>query len=227
MLYLRSINRFILISLALLGLTVSTANAAIVTYGNLTSDDATDFITDTMTGRQYKRFDTINLTYADTLVEVASGGDYEGWSIADSGISDDFIEGLFAGATACSGAVSLGTVCGILSGWSDGDLGQNYDPDFDFYAYISSFDTPGQAELAIGLTEFRGPSVSLLPAVRDFDDWGTISDYDNFYSEGFSATPVGLLLYKDVSAVPVPAAVWLFGTALIGLVGFSKRRKTA
>jgi len=28
-----------------------------------------------------------------------------------------------------------------------------------------------------------------------------------------------------VSAVPVPAAVWLFGSALIGLVGFSKRRK--
>ena len=26
------------------------------------------------------------------------------------------------------------------------------------------------------------------------------------------------------SAVPVPAAVWLFGTALIGLVGFSKRK---
>jgi len=29
-----------------------------------------------------------------------------------------------------------------------------------------------------------------------------------------------------VSPVPIPAAVWLFGTALIGLVGFSKRRKT-
>ena len=29
------------------------------------------------------------------------------------------------------------------------------------------------------------------------------------------------------NAVPVPAAVWLFGTALIGLVGFSKRRKAA
>lgn len=27
--------------------------------------------------------------------------------------------------------------------------------------------------------------------------------------------------------IPVPAAVWLFGSALIGLVGFSKRRKTA
>ena len=29
------------------------------------------------------------------------------------------------------------------------------------------------------------------------------------------------------SAVPVPAAVWLFGTALIGLIGFGKRRKAA
>jgi hypothetical protein len=29
------------------------------------------------------------------------------------------------------------------------------------------------------------------------------------------------------SVVPVPAAVWLFGTALIGLIGLSKRRKTA
>lgn len=31
----------------------------------------------------------------------------------------------------------------------------------------------------------------------------------------------------EISPVPVPAAVWLFGTALIGLVGFSKRRKAA
>ena len=30
-----------------------------------------------------------------------------------------------------------------------------------------------------------------------------------------------------VSSVPIPAPVWLFGTALIGLVGFSKRRKLA
>ena len=29
------------------------------------------------------------------------------------------------------------------------------------------------------------------------------------------------------SAVPIPAAAWLFGTALFGLLGFSKRRKSA
>lgn len=29
----------------------------------------------------------------------------------------------------------------------------------------------------------------------------------------------------DLNPIPVPAAVWLFGTALIGLVGFSRRKK--
>ena len=41
----------------------------------------------------------------------------------------------------------------------------------------------------------------------------------------FSAGP----LYREsglaIAPVPVPAAVWLFGTALVGLIGFSRRRK--
>jgi ABC-type antimicrobial peptide transport system permease subunit len=35
------------------------------------------------------------------------------------------------------------------------------------------------------------------------------------------------VLAVNPNPVPVPAAVWLFGTALIGLVGFGKRRKAA
>jgi len=31
----------------------------------------------------------------------------------------------------------------------------------------------------------------------------------------------------STSPVPIPAAIWLFGTALIGLLGFGKRRKVA
>jgi len=34
-------------------------------------------------------------------------------------------------------------------------------------------------------------------------------------------------LGTSVSAVPVPAAIWLFGTGLLGLIGFSKHRKAA
>ena len=32
---------------------------------------------------------------------------------------------------------------------------------------------------------------------------------------------------STISPVPVPAAIWLFGTGIIGLIGFSKRRKAA
>jgi hypothetical protein len=44
-------------------------------------------------------------------------------------------------------------------------------------------------------------------------DLGTANDYSHWTE------------YGAVSAVPVPAAAWLFGTALIGFIGFSRRTK--
>ena len=32
---------------------------------------------------------------------------------------------------------------------------------------------------------------------------------------------------QNISPIPIPAAIWLFGTALIGLVGFGKRKTAA
>ena len=42
---------------------------------------------------------------------------------------------------------------------------------------------------------------------------------DRFFIDNFGA--------YSVSPVPIPAAVWLFGTGILGLIGFSKRRKAA
>ena len=42
------------------------------------------------------------------------------------------------------------------------------------------------------------------------------------FNAAFELTGAGL-----VSAVPVPAAVWLFGSGLVGLAGVARRRKTA
>jgi len=40
-----------------------------------------------------------------------------------------------------------------------------------------------------------------------------------------SNVPEGALVgVADLSAVPVPAAVWLFGSGLIGLLGVARRR---
>lgn len=44
---------------------------------------------------------------------------------------------------------------------------------------------------------------------------------------GFGGVGYQLQLVGTVSAVPVPAAVWLFGSGLLGLVGVARRRKAA
>ena len=62
-------------------------------------------------------------------------------------------------------------------------------------------------------------------------DFSTLWD-DAFNSEvrilGGTGMVAGIDNYNaSVSVVPVPAAVWLFGTALIGFVGISRRRKVS
>jgi hypothetical protein len=60
--------------------------------------------------------------------------------------------------------------------------------------------------------------------------WG--ADYgDGTFLGNYNGSIVGMDLRLELSEVPVPtpvpAAVWLFGTALIGFVGMSRRRKVA
>ena len=44
---------------------------------------------------------------------------------------------------------------------------------------------------------------------------------------GFNAAFGGTATTTSVSAVPVPAAVWLFGSGLLGLVGVARRKKSS
>lgn len=66
--------------------------------------------------------------------------------------------------------------------------------------------------LFFGLTEF-GSSITSISYFAGSPDTDAIGIDD--------------VRYGTASVVPIPAAVWLFGTALIGLVGFSKRSKAA
>lgn len=51
-------------------------------------------------------------------------------------------------------------------------------------------------------------------------DYSTLVPNDTFIW-----TPYVLHLEGTISAVPAPAAVWLFGSGLIGLIGFTRRKK--
>jgi hypothetical protein len=121
-------------TLALVGLTLSlSANAEIVIHGNLFTDDTTDYITDTLTGRQYKRLHAFDITYAETIESVSSGGIYEGWTIADAIIPDEFAAAaLGTPNTACDGNAPDGTVCGVNTSWTDADFGAAYSTGFNY-----------------------------------------------------------------------------------------------
>jgi len=194
----------------------STANAAIITHGNLVTDDATNYITDTITGRQYLRFDTFNLSVTDTIAATTAGGVYEDWAIATADIADDFIEAtLNLSTTPCTG-VTAWTSCGTLSGWTYGDFGESYSPGLDHFWY-SIPDNTGAYRVGLGRIDGNGNFV-------DFYNWGSASDVD-YHGISDPNLPINALLYREVSAVPVPAAVWLFGSGLIGLVGMARRKK--
>jgi hypothetical protein len=121
-------------TLALVGLTLSlSANAEIVTHGNLVTDGTTDYIADTLTGRQSKRFDAFDITYAETIESVSSGVIYEGWTIADAIIPDEFVAAaLGTPNTACDGNAPDGTVCGVNTSWTDADFGAAYSTGFNY-----------------------------------------------------------------------------------------------
>ena len=53
-------------------------------------------------------------------------------------------------------------------------------------------------------------------------DNGPFSYLDSGFNINLDITS---LYFTDIVTVPVPAAVWLFGSGLIGLVGFAKRKK--
>jgi hypothetical protein len=183
------------------------SNATVITHGTLETDNTTTYITDTVTGRQYTRFDAFDWTVAQTEAAIA-GGAYEGWSIATWDVADDFISSaLGVASTPCTGNVASGTTCGDIFGWKDEDLGASHTNTQDYFAYMSA-----EVTAPISLVRFTADGV-----VRDYEPWingHTLDDYT-----GSSA--INLLLYKDV---PAPHILGLLGMGLLGVGAVTKRR---
>ena len=80
---------------------------------------------------------------------------------------------------------------------------------------------PGDPTLTPKYFGLNDPDNSILSATLLGTEAGNLTANRAWSIDDLSVTP------GSIPPVPVPAAVWLFGTALIGLVGFSKRRKAA
>jgi len=83
-----------------------------------------------------------------------------------------------------------------------------------------------------------GPSVELMFDESVPENWEDqrlgISAYPLYWWDGYEAIspaatdgPGYVISILSTSAVPVPAAVWLFGSGLIGLVGIGRRKRAA
>ncbi len=195
-------------------------SAALVTVGNLSTydDGSSNIITDSLNNVEYLRLDVLaDYTYAQTLavLDTQDGG---GWSIANAAQAIGFTAAALGGVSACThnGNSVTGNGCGYISNWTDGLLGDNYNVNYDFAWFL---DEQGQADYVwIEKSPFG------LMSIADT----TLSYSDNFSAAGaYVGLPISWLMVRDVSPVPVPAAMWLFGSGLLGLIGVARRKVCA
>lgn len=194
------------------------ANAAIITQGSLTTNDdgSTNIISDSLNNVEYLRFNVLaHLTYAQTL-DVLDTQDGGGWSIATPTTAINFTTALFApvASNCVHDGISVSvTSCGNLTGWVDGKFGNNNTIYHDAAWFI---DDSGEADYiylsAEGLVTARDYT---LVQSDEFSDLGPYPESDQ---------PVSWLLVRPATVVPVPPAVWLFGSGLLGLVSLARRK---
>jgi hypothetical protein len=82
---------------------------------------------------------------------------------------------------------------------------------------------PTGTPIASGLSGGGQPSVSFLADLMS----NTTYTVRTVFSFGINGTGVTADATTSVNAVPIPTAVWLFGSGLIGMVGIARRKKAA
>ncbi len=86
------------------------------------------------------------------------------------------------------------------------------------------------SDLGLTMSDFTGSIfdyIYLGVAISNPSDPGTGLFANDFYPEAIGSGQEYDTLRMGTTVVPIPAAVWLFGSGLLGLIGFSKRKKAA
>ena len=130
-------------------------------------------------------------------------------------------------SNSASGTISLGLVDGpstltnfVL--WNDVNVFREGINDF-FLEFYDTTDT-----LLSTSTTFQGPLGQFDPQIYNFSPVNDVSRVDLVVL----SSNVGVFTRIEIrevgfNAVPIPAAVWLFGSGLLGLVGVARRKKAA
>ena len=166
--------------------------------------------------------DSLNAFYGD----VNGGVVNTGVTMAPGSFSTGFDfggQGQFIPAVYDNGDANVGVVADITGGvltFSSLDFGGDFNG--TFFELAPDILAPGTGTFGSGysteVTDLGGGDYGVV--VRYVGTiTGTGTSFDNFQSNW--------RLEGVMSTVPVPAAVWLFGSGLIGLAGIARRRKAA
>jgi len=212
MLYIRSLNRFALVSLVLLGFSIPSVNAVVLTFEdvplgslqNQSGDMPTYYGFNFSSTLDWVDVEASRWNYGAHSGDYAILNNYNGVGIITDADGADFtFDGLWAKKWATrkeSGGPD--SLFGSLSGYNNGSEIWNVDTGLN------------------GSYEFYGAQLGLIDELH-------LGFGNNFIVDDISLNGSPISSISPISPIPVPAAIWLFGTALLGMVGFSKRRKAA
>jgi len=189
------------------------ANAIIVDNGNYTTVNGLDWLDLT---------ETANMSYSAVSMQLGAGGLFEGWTYATRAQVSDFWDA-FGGDSNFYGGYSTqnnGLFSQVAQKWGD------------LFCEIKSTCTVGTGYSYILTADVESSGRRWTSQAYDYyaDTRSPTEDYMSI-SSGSSTTTYtrqeqGSALVR-VSAVPVPGAVWLFGTGLLGLIRVARHKKTA
>jgi|GEM_PF-1326108 len=132
------------------------------------------------------------------------------WENGTAGSSATAFNAVFIANTLNGSGVTFNNGVSTTNGWGDANFGQSAPVSFNGIGYENGTSLGGAQSLYLLST--------------------TGGEAANVYKSQYTLTlsSAGLLSYDaPTSTVPVPAAIWLLGSGLMGLVGIGRRRNTA
>ena len=140
----------------------------------------------------------------------------------------------FDGNVPSAGDAYDGSGSNITAAWPFfGNLGTNFsvsninansDTEIDMSGWRVAWGEVAEINMGGGLTGTISCGTCNIGDTYTLDYSAVVPDGD---PSGFGGVPYDLHLEGTINAIPVPAAVWLFGSGLLGLVGVARRRKAA
>jgi len=224
-------------------LTISTcSNSAIIDNGTYTTDTASGLDWLDLTESTY-------MSYSDVIAQLGTGGLFEGWRYASGdevtqlvynwgvtpNTTGDYIQ---TGAPRWGrDSINNDLIDDLIKTLGDTRL-EFYDDTYGVGEVTTN--EPGQAWTALGFTsdiaDYDSYDRRWITRILDQDYTRTSDElvvngldeiaihWSAYGVDGGSDGGVGSFLVRT-SVVPIPAAAWLFGSGLIGLVGLARRKK--